>query len=92
MGQAPDTIRPADGVIYQSAVGGGGLVINTVTGEQYVLDAVAADMWSAVTDADSQAGAIDDLLAKYEVDRRELTSDVEEFVADLVERGLLRRG
>ena len=91
MGEAPDTIRAADRVIFQSAVGGGGLVVNTVTGEQYVLDAVAADMWRAVTDAGSQDGAIDDLLDAYEVDRNELRADLEEFVADLVDRGLLRR-
>ena len=85
-------VRPTDHVIFQPAAGGGGLVINTTTGEQYVLDSVAADMWRALIAAGSRAGAVAALLRDYDVERGELESDFDRFVADLTETGLLTRG
>ena len=87
----PEVIRPADHVIFQPAAGGGGLVVNTATGEQYVLDPVAADMWRALIATGSRAAAVAALLRNYEVERDELESDFEEFVADVIEKGLLKR-
>jgi len=53
------------------------------------LDGVAADMWRALAAYGDPEAAMDYLLAHYEVDEGVLRSDLDRFIAELVDRGLL---
>jgi hypothetical protein len=53
------------------------------------LDDVGTRMWQALTSSENLQVAYEKLLADYEVDPSQLRQDLDDFVAKMVERGLL---
>ena len=53
------------------------------------LDPVGTRMWTLLIESDSIQSAYDALLAEYEVDGRELSRDLEDFVGKLIENDLV---
>jgi hypothetical protein len=53
------------------------------------LDDVGTRMWQALTSSENLQAAYDNLLADYEVDPSQLRQDLDDFVAKMVQRGLL---
>lgn len=53
------------------------------------LDDVGTRMWQALTSSENLQAAYEKLLADYEVDPSQLRQDLDDFVAKMVQRGLL---
>lgn len=79
--------RPDD--VLDNQLGGEAVLLDLKTREYYGLDAVATSMWNAVTEVSTVRGAIDRLIADYDVSRPRLRRDLLCFVNDLADRGLL---
>ena len=71
------------------AEGGGGIVVNTTTYDYVELDAVGLAMWRALLDTESIPAAVEVLLTRFDVDRETLTRDLETFVGQLRDVGLV---
>lgn len=75
--------------IYAGPVDGAFVVANGVTEQAWSLDPVAADMWNALTGADSWSEALAELENAYDVRSEVLEHDLRRLVDTLHERGLL---
>ena len=71
------------------AVADEAVILNLDTESYFGLDAVGARMWQALSDADSIQAAGDLLLTEYEVEAEQLRRDLSEFIAKLLEHGLM---
>jgi Coenzyme PQQ synthesis protein D (PqqD) len=81
---------PADVMIRQ--VGDEAVLLNLKT-EQYLgLDDVSNRFWQVLTAGGTIQAAYDTLLAEFDVDSERLRSDLEEFVQELIQLGLVQPG
>lgn len=78
-------------VLMQELPNQGMIFLNLRTEEYFGLDAVGTRMYEAVVSTGSVAAARDQLLTEYEVEAATLETDIRDFVAVLIERGLLAR-
>ena len=53
------------------------------------LDDIGSRMWQALSQSENIQGAYESLLLEYEVDGATLQKDLEAFIENMVERGLL---
>jgi hypothetical protein len=67
-----------------------GVLLNLETGEYFGLDAVALDMWKALGESGSVEAARASLLEHYDVTEEALARDLDDLVAQLVERKLIQ--
>lgn len=67
-----------------------GVLLNLETGEYFGLDAVALDMWKALKAHGTVEAARVALLEQYDVSEDVLERDLDDLVAKLVERRLIR--
>jgi hypothetical protein len=68
----------------------GEIVLMSLALDQYFgLDAVGSEMWNALRSAPSIQHAYDELVAIFEVDGETLARDLERFVGELSDRGLI---
>ncbi|MEW6636304.1 MAG: PqqD family protein [Actinomycetota bacterium] len=81
-------LRPSPGVLY-GELEGRILLGHLESGESFVLEDVAADMWRALVKHGSVDGASGALAPEYEVDGLALRRDLRDFAQDLLESGLL---
>lgn len=65
------------------------VMLNLNTERYTGLDKVGVDMLEAITSATTVDAAIDRLVKEYEVERDVIAADVERFVEDLLDRGLI---
>lgn len=68
---------------------GEAVLLNVTSGYYFGLDPVGSRIWNALTASESMEKALDGLLAEYQVDAESLRRDVEAFVEQLREHGLL---
>ena len=68
---------------------GESVVLNVQTEQYYGLDAVGTRMWAVLSVSDSIESAFGTLLREYNVGPDRLRADLERFVAELVDHGLL---
>jgi hypothetical protein len=80
----PDTVLSTE--LQDEAV-----LLNLETGEYFGLDAVALEMWKALGEHGSVEAARVALLDHYDVTGETLARDLDQFVAQLVERKLIER-
>ena len=78
----------ADAVVRE--VNGEAVLLHLTTSQYHVLDPISTEMWRALLDATSFAIAVDVIHGEFDVDREQLRADLELFVEQLVERGLVR--
>ena len=71
-------------------VNGEAVLLHLTTSEYHVLDATSTEMWHALLAADSFSIAVGRIHEEFDVDETELRADLERFVEQLVERGLVR--
>lgn len=69
-----------------------GTVILIISGMMHQLNFVGARIWSLCDGTRSEGDLVALLATEFEVDAAELTSDVHEFINELVIKGWLQRG
>ena len=67
------------------------VVLNEQTGEYQGLRGIGPDIWARIQEPTTVGTVVDELVAEYDVERRQCTGDVRDFVADLVEHDLAQR-
>jgi hypothetical protein len=65
------------------------VLLNIDSGQYHGLNPVAARIFAALIDAKSIGVAVDALAAEYGQPRERIAADVQRFLADLLERGLI---
>jgi len=65
------------------------VLLNLESESYHGLDDVGTRMWQALTSSENIEAAYQKLLADYEVDPALLRQDLDDFVAKMVQRGLL---
>lgn len=86
---ADSRVRAASTTMLRELPDGSSVVLDLKTEQYFGLDAIAADMWSALIDSPTVGQARDALLATYDVDPERLNSDLSAFVEALASRGLV---
>ncbi len=81
-------VAAAPEVMFQT-VGEESVLLNLKTSLYLGLDPVGTRMWTVLTDAKSIQAAYDLLLTEYEVRPEQLRKDLEEFLDQLSEQGLI---
>lgn len=89
-GSFPDqAVRVPDGVFIEELPDGDSVLLNMENEQYFGLDEMGTHLWAALTTSPAIDDAIQFLLAEYDVDEVELRSDLEQFLADLADRGLV---
>lgn len=82
-------IRPAATAMVRSLPDGSSVVLDLETEKYFGLDAVGAQMWTALVESPTVAAARDQLLRHFDVEDVRLDADLAEFVDELESRGLV---
>ena len=75
--------------VMSRLVGDETVLLDLQSGMYFGLDAVGQRIWDSVSEGECLAAAVDVVTAEYDVDVDQAKADAIEFVASLVERGLL---
>ena len=75
--------------VMSRLVGDETVLLNLESGFYFGLDSVGQRIWEAVSDGKALGDSVDVIVAEYDVERDQAESDVLEFAATLLERGLL---
>lgn len=70
-------------------LGGEAVLLNLAMGRYYGLDEASFHMYKTLTSSMSVQEAYDSLLAEYDIDPEKLKSDLEIFLSQLMENGLV---
>ena len=82
-------IRVPDGVLVEELPDGDVVLLNLENEQYFGFDAIGARMWTVLTSSPTIDAAVELLLAEFEVDEATLRADIERFVDDLADRGLV---
>ncbi len=83
------SLRPAARVLF-GEVEGSIVLGNFASGESFVLEGVAADIWRGIARRGDVPSVVADLAGEYQAPRSTLLRDVQAFVARLTGQGLLQ--
>ena len=75
--------------VMSREVGDETVLLDLESGMYFGLDGVGKLIWESVSEGQSLARVAEAIVADYDVDAEQAQSDVLEFAAELVERGLL---
>ena len=75
--------------VMSREVGDETVLLDLESGMYFGLDGVGKLIWESVSEGQSLAQVAEAIVADYDVDAEQAQSDVLEFAAELVERGLL---
>ena len=78
---APDTLI--------NVIEGESVLLNLKNESYYGLDEVGTRMWEVLTATDNVQSAFDQLLDEYDVEAETLKQDIQEFIGNLMEHGLV---
>ena len=79
------------GNVLTQMIDGDMVVLNLDNEEYYTFDSTATRFWEVVLEHGQGASAEDALLEEYDVDRSRLAADLNRWVAEMQELGLLVR-
>lgn len=86
--EASGPLRPADDILFAD-VDETIYIAATATARSLKLTSSAADFWRALVRRGSRQGMVEDISRLYDVDALALRADVEAFIAQLIEQGVL---
>ena len=87
MSLAPLYSRTQD--IIEAEVGGEVVVLHTQSWQYYEFDRTGTTIWHLLKEPRNLGSLVDDLLAKFDVDRARCTEETRAFLDDMVEQGLV---
>ena len=70
-------------------LGGDAAIVNLTSGVYFGLDPVGARVWSLIREQTTFADVRDALIRLYDVEPRQLESDLRDFLSQLAEQGLV---
>lgn len=76
----------------ETRIGDEVVVMNLATGDFFSLEGAAAAIWELLDGRRDRAGAVAELAARFAGEPGEIAADLDRFVAELEEAGLLARG
>jgi len=79
------------GNVLAHTIDGETVILNLDNEKYFTLDAVATRFWEVVLEHGHCDGAIDVLMEEYEVDRGTLVEDMDRWVQETIDLGLLVR-
>ena len=82
-------IRIPDDVVFR-VLGDEAVILNLASGVYFGLDTVGARMWQLMSEHGSTDKVIAAMLDEYEVEERQLCSDLAKLIEQLSEKGLVR--
>ena len=86
-----DSKPSAGGNVLARCVGEECVLLNLTTKNYFVLDHVSARFWQVLTSSDSVRTAYGTLLLEYDVEPERLQRELQDFVNQLLQFGLLQR-
>lgn len=86
-----DTVEVKTGNVLTQVIDGEMVILNLENEQYFTLDQVATRFWQVVLAHGHGDAALDALLEEYEVDRTTLSADMDRWVAEMFELGLLDR-
>jgi Coenzyme PQQ synthesis protein D (PqqD) len=82
-------VQRPDSVLIRE-IAGESVLLDLESESYFGLDEVGTRMWAALAESPDTEAALETLLAEYDVDRDVLRADLDAFVAQLAEAGLVR--
>lgn len=83
-------LQIADDVLFQT-VADEAVLLNIADNHYYGLDDVATRMWQLLVESGDSEAVIREMLTEYEVDEATLRQDFAALVAEMAQRGLIKR-
>ena len=75
--------------VYDSIIDGEHMLLHTETSDCFRLNAIGSDIWSRIAEPKSYQRLLDELLAEYDINIGVCEPDVEQFIDELRQRGLI---
>ena len=75
--------------VMSRMVGDETVLLDLASGVYFGVDGVAKRIWESIADGHNLGQAAEVIVSEYDVDEAQAQADVLEFVAELVDRGLL---
>ncbi|HSE60264.1 MAG TPA: PqqD family protein [Nitrospiraceae bacterium] len=75
--------------VVSREVGGEAVLLNLATGTYFGLDGVGTEIWNLLAREGTIEGVTHALLAGYDVEEPRLRHDIEQFIQQLMHKGLL---
>jgi hypothetical protein len=91
-GHGPKRVSVPSEVMVQLLPDDEAVALNLATEQYFGFDSVGAQLWAALVEAGEVGAACRQLEAVFDVDPERLRRDVERFVGELMDRGLLLAG
>ena len=76
--------------VVESAIGDEIVFLDLESGTYLGVDGVGSLIWKAIKDGRTKADICSEIVASFDVEAARAAEDLEQFVSDLVARGLLR--
>ena len=87
------TVRHSDRVVFRKLTGEeGGVLLHLDAGQYHGVNGVGAEIWKLSEDAPTRATLIERLRERLEDPPEDLAADVDGFLTDLSQRGLIDVG
>jgi hypothetical protein len=75
--------------VVSREVGGEAILLNLATGTYFGLDGIGTEIWTVLTREGTTQAVTSALLAEYDVEESRLRRDIDQFIQQLVHKGLL---
>lgn len=75
--------------VVSREVGGEAILLNLATGTYFGLDGIGTEIWTVLTREGTTEAVTSALLTDYDVEESRLRHDIEQFILQLLHKGLL---
>ena len=84
-----ETITKLRGAFEETRIDDEVILMRVSDGDFFSLEDTARDIWDALDDAENRAALLDRLASDYGVDRAAIAPEVERFLAEMTQAGLI---
>lgn len=86
----PDSMIVRESALPTGEIDGELVALDIERGECFGLDTIGADIWRLAEQPQRVGDLVDQLVATYEVERDQCLADIQRFLAELAELGMIR--